>query len=723
MRDTCSNCGKKVDKDFKFCPFCFQDFSTSEDELKEIDNIESMKDEEDSEIPSEAAEDESTEDEEDESSENEEEESAEDDEEESVDEDKPDEFLIAEKFRILEPLHSSAHGTVCKSELYRRPGRVFILRDFIIEERDAEKKQELIESFFSVAERFLGIQHENLAPLLECTTESNYLYLVYAFTEGKFIDKIYQDFNLKRGEPIPESLIIRWGSQLADLLVFLHHSDPEPIYCGDLKPYSLMIRKEDSSIVYIHLGLVYFYEVLGIQNIYEPELATADRENLSSPFYDLYCLGNVLYYLATGIDVGSGEAYAPLRELRSDLSLPLVGIIESLIKIPDEQTFESTEDVLEALTKLLPEDTADISLAEEATEASDTGATDADKEEKLTWHHFLGNVRRTNSFGTGPEYPLRIKWTLSVPQCTQNFLVPHHSALVSLTDKGNICTIDTGTGKFKKKENLNINPVAPIIIEDQICICSSSTQISISIDDLSRKWDFRTKSMILCSPNYINNNLCYISYDGFLIFVDPETGKALTMENLNAKVISSPVFDESRLYIPTLMGTLMAIDHSERTIVWQQNTRSSITGAPSYHKETIYCGNNKGHLFAFSAATGDIKWERALNGTISQSIRIIEGRLFAHNLNGEFTSLSPSDGTIIWTVALKPHYETPYAVTDSYIYLVDGDNCLLVIDTQQGSILSRLMLPDRPNCIPLVVNDSLYISLKNGTLLALEKNA
>ncbi|MHC9544474.1 MAG: PQQ-binding-like beta-propeller repeat protein [Vulcanimicrobiota bacterium] len=714
MRDTCSNCGKKVDKDFKFCPFCFQDFTSSDDELKEIDDIESIKDGEESEAPNEEA-----------SEESEGEESGAEEAEESDQEEPPDGLLIAEKFLILEPLHSSAHGTVCKSELYKRPGRVFILRDFIIEERDAEKKQELIESFFSVAERFLGIQHENLAPLLECTTENNYLYLIYAFTEGKFIDKIYQDFNLKRGEPIPESLIVRWGSQLADLLSFLHHSDPEPIYCGDLKPYSLMIRKEDSSIVFVHLGLVYFYEVLGILHIYEPELATVERECLSSPFYDLSCLGNILYYLATGIDIGSGEAYVPLREKRADLSIPLVNIIESLITILDEQTFESTDDVLDALTKLMPEDGGEMSLNDEAAETSEAQeeeAAPAEKKDTLSWHHFLGNVRRTNSYGAGPEHPLRIKWSLSIPQCTQNFLVPHHSALVSLTDKGNICTIDTTTGKFRKKENLNINPVAPIIVDDQICICSSSTQISINIYDLSKKWDFRTKSMILCSPNYINGNLCYISYDGFLIFVDPETGKALTMENLNAKVISSPVFDESRLYIPTLMGTLMAIDHSERTIVWQQNTRSSITGAPSYHKETIYCGNNKGNLFAFSAATGDIKWECVLKGTISQSIRIIEERIFAHNLNGIFTALNPSDGSIIWNVNLVPHYETPYAVTDSYIYLVNGDNCLIVIDTEQGAVLSRLMLPDRPNCTPLVFNDSLYISLKNGTLLALEKD-
>jgi outer membrane protein assembly factor BamB/RNA polymerase subunit RPABC4/transcription elongation factor Spt4 len=707
MRDTCSNCGKKVDKDFKFCPFCFQDFTASEDELKEIDDIESIKDEEEAEAPAEEAEAEP------------------EAEEETEEEEKPDGLLIAEKFLILEPLHSSAHGTVCKSELYRRPGRVFILRDFIIEERDADRKQELIDSFFSVAERFLGIQHYNLAPLLECTTENNYLYLVYAFTEGKFIDKIYQDFELKRGEPIPEKLIVRWGAELADLLSFLHHSDPEPIYCGDLKPYSLMIRKEDSSIVFIHLGLVYFYEVLGIQHIYEPELATVDREYLSSPFYDLFCLGNILYFLATGIDIACGEAYVPLRELRPDLSPELLNIIESLMTILDEQTFESTDDVLDALNRLIPEGAGEISLDQEAAEANEVAGEEtepAEKEETLTWHHFLGNVRRTNSYGSGPEHPLRVKWMLTIPQCTQNFLVPHHSALVSLTDKGNICTIDTAEGRFRKKENLNINPVAPIIVDDQICICSSSTQISISIDDLSKKWDFRTKSMILCSPNYINNNLCYISYDGFLIFVDPETGKALTMENLNAKVISSPVFDESRLYIPTLMGTLMAIDHSERTIVWQQNTRSSITGAPSYSSETIFCGNNKGNLFAFSAATGDIKWEKALKGTISQSIRIAGDRIFAHNLNGEFTALNAADGSILWTASVTPHYETPYAVTDSYIYLVNGDNCLIVIDTQQGSVLSRLMLPDRPNCTPLVVNDSLYISLKNGNLLALGKD-
>jgi eukaryotic-like serine/threonine-protein kinase len=689
MKDTCENCGKKVDRDFKFCPFCFHDFSQKSDELEEIDSIESMGEEDENEINEQEAESET-----------------------SASEEQDEELLIAHKYRILEPLHCTSHGTVCKSESVDDPGSYFILRDFLIEERDAHKKEILIEKFFFTAEKLVNLSHANLASLLEYLAEGNYLYLIYEYTDGKFLDRVLMDFQIKKNQDVPEDIILQWSYQLCDLLFYLHNQMPEPIYAGVLRPSALMVRKSDSRIVFVQAGLIYLYEVLGILKQLEPEFASLRSQNASLAAYDMLCLGGVMYFLSTGIDPFAGDDYIPLKRRRKDLSGEMINLIERLLSIQKTQTFNSIDEVKAELENLLP-DSAPVMPHEEIS------AVEAEHE--LTWRHYLGNPRRTNSFGDGPSRPLRILWSSSINASTQNFLIPYRNSLISLSDKGNLYTMDYAKGGIIKKESYTLNPVSPIIIGDQLCICSSSTQLSINIQDLAKKWDFRTKSMILCSPSYINNLLCYISYDGILIFVDPKDGKPQTMENLGAKIMSAPAFDEKRLYVTTLTGSLVAIELDSRIILWQYNTKSALTSAPTILGDNIFCGNNKGQLFAFNRENGEVVWEKSLKGSISQSVRIIRNSLIVYSTGGDLSRLMANDGSNQWSIMLKPHFDCPIACTESTIYLVDSENHLLFIDAATGEIRYHFQLPEKPNSLPLVLYDRIYISFASGLVLALEE--
>lgn len=690
MKNICSNCGKKVDKDFKFCPFCFQDFEKEPDK-------------------SEGTEDSSTE-----------KEVGQPDEKMVLREDergvlrelpppgKEKELIIAKKYKIIEPLHSSAYGTVCMARDISQPDRIVVLRDFLLKEREPQKKTAILSKFGGIANKFLPLAHSNLASIHEYLSEDNYLYLVFDYIRGKFIDIVFRDYHLKKGEDIPEDKILQWGYQLTELLTYVHTHLPAPECCINLKPYSLMIRNSDSHIVYLHLGLVEFCEILGYLDPYEQQLIGYPKENYS--IYEIFSLGGVLYYFATGIDIFKGEPYISLEEKRKDFRPEFVQIIKRLLLSPQKLTFASFNDIKTELQKLLPK--ATVTICHEGKKA--------DKPE-IIWHDFLGNKHRTNSIGNGPAYPLQIKWRTSVSPSMQNFIVPHREVLLSLSDRGNLFAIDYQTGHIRKKESLNINPVTPIVVGDQLCICSSSTQLSINIADLSKKWDFRTKSMILCAPSFINGNLCYIAYDGILIFVNLNDGKALSMENLGAKIIATPSFDDKRLYIPTLSGSMVSISLSERTILWQQNTKSAISSSPALLKDRLFVGNNKGRLFSMDKVTGEIKWELPLKGAVSQPVRAMNDRIFALSSGGDFWAIDAEKGSKLWTLDLKCHKDCPFAVTEKIIYLINPENYVILIDTETGAQLYQYSLLDKPNGVPLVLYDVLYVTLSNGEILAFKQ--
>ncbi|MDQ7822441.1 MAG: PQQ-binding-like beta-propeller repeat protein [Candidatus Eremiobacteraeota bacterium] len=693
MKDTCENCGKKVDRDFKFCPFCFHDFAGKDDELSEIDNIESLDEEE-----AKAAEHRE------ESGEGEEEPSPEEDQEEG------EGPLVAKRFHIIEPLYSSPHGTVCMVTDRRNPGSLFVLRDFIL--RDRDPSQSLKEGLTELSERFSALSHPNMNPLLEYFIEDEYLYLIFTWADAKLIEKIIQDFLIIKGEHIPESQIIRWAYDLSDLLSHLHSQEPEPVYCGNLKPYSLVVKKDDFSIIYVHLGLPYFYRMLGIPDQFEPEATGKINERLSSPLDDLCSLGECLYYLATGIDLTGGEPYVPLHIKRNDLSEEFSQIIEQLLNMRKVPFYQTAEEVKADLERLLPSEEPSAASDEEEAEGRESG---------FAWRHFLGNKRRTNSFGRGPSPPLAIKWSTAVPPSSQYFLTPCEDELLPLSDKGILCSLDYGTGRVIRKENLNINPVAPIIIDTSLYICSSSTQLAVKLPELSKRWEFRTKSMVLSSPNYVNDAICSISYDGFLMFINPDDGKPISMENVNAKVISTCVFDDANIYIPTLTGSMVAITIEDRTIAWQQNTKASITAAPSMYGGVIFSGNTKGNLFAFNAEDGEILWESILKGSISQSPRVIGDLVIAASTGGDIAAFQRGDGTPVWSVTFKPGFESLFTVTDEHVYAVNPEHSVLTIEVATGAVLNSCYLGEKINCVPLVYNDSLYVSLSSGKILALVK--
>lgn len=690
MKDTCPSCGKKVDKDFKFCPFCFQDFDAENSPGSEVNETEpqegaatATKEQECPEVPPGS--------------------------EVPPRSEEPEELIIGKKYRILEPLHSSLYGTVCKAEQKDDPENIIVLRDFLLRERNPQKKEALINAFSELADKFSRLAHENLAEIHENLSEDNYIYLVFDYINGKFLDQVLLDYQIKRGKIIPAQEITRWGYQLCNLLIYIHSHLPGDAVCVNLKPYSLMIQKSDLSIMFVHLGLVEFCSLLGVLEHYEPQLMDFPKESYG--VYEMYSLGGVLYYLATGINIFQGEQYQSVEKKRPDIPGELLSIIVRLLSMPHKPTFSGVEMVRDALQKLLPEEPAPIVEVVEQAEHEEP--------QQLLWQDYMGNKGRTNSSGEGPSYPLAIKWTSTAVQSMQNFLVPHRDALLSLTDKGNIALIDYATGIVRKKECLNINPVAPIVVGDQLCISSSSTQLSVNIADLSKRWDFRTKSMVLCSPALIQGKLCYVAYDGILIFADPQDGKALSMENLGAKIIATPAFDDARLYIPTLTGSIVAISISEHTIIWQQNTKSAISSAPAILKDRIYFGNNKGKIFSLCRVTGEVKWEVSLKGSFSQSVRAIDDRIFAVSSAGDFVSIDADTGSILWSIDFKPHKDYNYAVTRKFIYLIDRDNNLLIIDTQNGEIKHQHTLPEKPNGIPPIYNETIFVPLSSGKVIAL----
>ena len=123
-------------------------------------------------------------------------------------------------------------------------------------------------------------------------------YMVREYIEGKSLDKIIQ----KKGT-LPEEDIFRVTLDLVGILKYLHNQSP-PIIHRDIKPQNIVLGK-DGSINLIDFGIARIHKtgmrqdtsIVLTLDYAPPEQYGFDQ---SSPLTDIYALGVVMLYMATG---------------------------------------------------------------------------------------------------------------------------------------------------------------------------------------------------------------------------------------------------------------------------------------------------------------------------------------------------------------------------------------------------------------------------------------
>jgi basic membrane protein A len=142
-------------------------------------------------------------------------------------------------------------------------------------------------------------------------------YLVMDYVEGEDLQSMIN----RTGEPLPESQILEWVSQVCQALIYLHSHHP-PVIHRDIKPANIRITPQGQAI------LVDF----GIAKLFDPNLKTTVGARAVTPGYsppeqygegatdaqsDVYALGATVYHLLTGheppasMDIVSGVVEPP----------------------------------------------------------------------------------------------------------------------------------------------------------------------------------------------------------------------------------------------------------------------------------------------------------------------------------------------------------------------------------------------------------------------------
>ena len=201
----------------------------------------------------------------------------------------------------------------------------------------------VINSLLAEANLMKRLDHPALPRIVDIIDNGVTIFVVMDYIEGESLDKI-----LASSGPQPEELVIGWAKQLCDALSYLHSQKP-PIIYRDMKPANVMLKPE-GNIKIIDFGIAREYKeqkladttVLGTKGYAPPEQYSRQTDVRS----DIYALGMTMHHLLTGIDPRSGEAYAPVRMWKPEISEGLEMIIDKCVQPVAEYRYQNCQDLL-----------------------------------------------------------------------------------------------------------------------------------------------------------------------------------------------------------------------------------------------------------------------------------------------------------------------------------------------------------------------------------------
>jgi serine/threonine-protein kinase len=268
------------------------------------------------------------------------------------------------RYEILDELGHGAMGTVYRA---KDPAmdRVVALKTIISLVLASEQGSDFRERFFREARAAGALAHPGIVPVFDVGEHEGLPFLVMEFISGKTLAD-----TIKRGERLTLDRVCEMGQKIAEALGYAHQHG---VIHRDIKPANILITSKeahgierpkitDFGVAKLAVGHTTLTgQILGTPAFMPPEQITGAPIDGRA---DLFSLGVVLYWLATGEQPFPGESITavsykvvhtepvPPRKLNPSIPLKLESIIlKCLAKNPDER-YQTGEDLARDLGEL-----------------------------------------------------------------------------------------------------------------------------------------------------------------------------------------------------------------------------------------------------------------------------------------------------------------------------------------------------------------------------------
>ncbi len=249
------------------------------------------------------------------------------------------------RVKVVQPLTAGGWSAIYLCQWQERTPA--ILKEAVVPPAAKEDlKQKAYEHFAREAVLLSGVDHPQIAKVLDYFIESNRQYMVLQRISGANLRSYIRDKGAAS-----EKQVLKWTRGLVDIISYLHALEP-PIVHRDLTPENLILDMK-GSLVLIDFGSANEFvgtvtgTLVGKPSYISPEQFSGHAK----PQSDLYSLGAVVYFMITGRDP-EPLAVATPRAGNPQVSEPLDQLVQDLTQLDLQKRLKTITDVASRLSEI-----------------------------------------------------------------------------------------------------------------------------------------------------------------------------------------------------------------------------------------------------------------------------------------------------------------------------------------------------------------------------------
>jgi serine/threonine-protein kinase len=265
--------------------------------------------------------------------------------------------LLYGRYEIVKRIGGGGMGTVYYAKDKNLGDAPRAVKEMIQSHLNKSRQELAVVEFRLESLMLASLEHPSIPTIYDYffddTAAHFYLVMKY-FNGGDFLRRLR---NMPSGR-IDERTVADWGTQVADVLEYLHNQRP-PIIYRDLKPANLMIDGNSSRVMLIDFGIARWVApqekilpAVGTMGYAPPELFSGKAESRT----DIYGLGATMFHLLTGSDPQDNPLLIfdftknpTPRQINPAISNEMEWILMRAVEYEPERRFRSAADMRDTL--------------------------------------------------------------------------------------------------------------------------------------------------------------------------------------------------------------------------------------------------------------------------------------------------------------------------------------------------------------------------------------
>jgi len=228
-----------------------------------------------------------------------------------------------------------------------------VIKEMTASYADPNEQQMAVDLFHREAKLLASLNHRHIPKVFDYFQFAGKYYLSMEYIDGVDLAVKLEE---KKG-PLPEEQVLRWGSEIATVLFYLHKHEP-PIVFRDVKPSNIMISSQGVKL--IDFGIARHFDQakkgdtmrIGSPGYAPPEQYAAQTD----PRSDIYALGVTLHHALTGRDPTATSTpflVPPARDINPALSEATAAMLARATQLDPSDRYQSALELKKDIKHIL----------------------------------------------------------------------------------------------------------------------------------------------------------------------------------------------------------------------------------------------------------------------------------------------------------------------------------------------------------------------------------